>query len=286
MRAPSRIERSTGSRCLRGGGVQTGSGFGCRAGSGSGAVSGSNSSQSGGSGAWAFSAARRRRVWSSSSIVRRRPSKRSRRSVSSVIPAGSGVVVTRSTRTSTGGGGRSLNGGRVPYDHAVRPRPERLQRLPQQYFVALLGRVAAAAAQEGEPLVDLGRGNPETGPPPHVVEALRAAALEPGVHGYAPIRGLPRTKEAIAARYRDVYGVDARPGDRGRAHPRDEDRDRRARAQPLRRGRHAAAPRSVLPRLPVGRRRSPARGSRRCRCAPTRAGRPTSTRRPPRRRST
>jgi aminotransferase len=89
----------------------------------------------------------------------------------------------------------------------VRPRPERLQRLPQQYFVALLGRVAAAAAQEGEPLVDLGRGNPETGPPPHVVEALRAAVLEPGVHGYAPIRGLPRTKEAIAARYRDVYGV-------------------------------------------------------------------------------
>jgi aminotransferase len=31
------------------------------------------------------------------------------------------------------------------------------------------------------------------------------------VHGYAPIRGLPRTKEAIAARYRDVYGVDVDP---------------------------------------------------------------------------
>jgi aminotransferase len=93
----------------------------------------------------------------------------------------------------------------------VRPRPERLQRLPQQYFVALLGRVAAAAAQEGPPLVDLGRGNPETGPPPHVIEALRASALEPAVHGYAPIRGLPRTREAIAARYRDVYGVELDP---------------------------------------------------------------------------
>jgi len=86
-----------------------------------------------------------------------------------------------------------------------------LQRLPRQYFVALLGRVAAAAAQEGPPLVDLGRGNPETGPPAHVVEALRAAALDPGVHGYAPIRGLARTKEAIAARYHDVYGVDVDP---------------------------------------------------------------------------
>jgi aminotransferase len=31
------------------------------------------------------------------------------------------------------------------------------------------------------------------------------------VHGYAPIRGLPRTKEAIAARYRDVYGVELDP---------------------------------------------------------------------------
>jgi aminotransferase len=77
--------------------------------------------------------------------------------------------------------------------------------------VALLGRVAAAAAHEGPPLVDLGRGNPETGPPAHVIEALRASALEPDVHGYAPIRGLPRTKEAIAARYRDVYGVELDP---------------------------------------------------------------------------
>jgi aminotransferase len=93
----------------------------------------------------------------------------------------------------------------------VRPRPARLKRLPQQYFVTLLGRVAAAAAEDGPPLIDLGRGNPETGPPPHVVEALREATLDPGVHGYSPIRGLPRTKEAIAGRYRDLYGVELDP---------------------------------------------------------------------------
>ena len=101
--------------------------------------------------------------------------------------------------------------GRRAYDHAVRRRPHRLERLPEQYFVGLLGRVAAAAALDGEPLVDLGRGNPEVGPPRHVVDALREAALDPGVHGYSPIRGLPRTKEAIAARYRDVYGVELDP---------------------------------------------------------------------------
>jgi aminotransferase len=93
----------------------------------------------------------------------------------------------------------------------VRRPPARLQRLPQQYFVALLGRVAAAAGEDGPPLVDLGRGNPEVGPPPHVVEALADSARRPDVHGYAPIRGLPRTKEAFAARYRATYGVELDP---------------------------------------------------------------------------
>ena len=89
----------------------------------------------------------------------------------------------------------------------MRERPHRLERLPPQYFAALLGRVAAAGAD----VVDLGRGNPESGPPPHVVEALQRAAARPDVHGYAPFRGLPELKEAVAARYRDVYGVAVDP---------------------------------------------------------------------------
>jgi aminotransferase len=93
----------------------------------------------------------------------------------------------------------------------MREAPERIQRLPEQYFTALLARVAAAAAEEGEPLVDLGRGNPEVGPPEHVVQALSESAARPDVHGYAPFAGLPELKEAIALRYRDVYGVDVDP---------------------------------------------------------------------------
>jgi aminotransferase len=89
----------------------------------------------------------------------------------------------------------------------MRQPPERIERLPQQYFTALLARVAAAAAEGGEPLVDLGRGNPEVGPPPHVAEALSASAARPDVHGYAPFAGLPALKEAIAVRYGEVYGV-------------------------------------------------------------------------------
>jgi L-glutamine---4-(methylsulfanyl)-2-oxobutanoate aminotransferase len=92
----------------------------------------------------------------------------------------------------------------------MRAAPARLDRLPEQYFGTLLGRVAAAA-EGGAPLVDLGRGNPETGPPPHVVEALARAAERADVHGYAPFRGLPELRAALAERYRTHYGVELDP---------------------------------------------------------------------------
>jgi aminotransferase len=94
---------------------------------------------------------------------------------------------------------------------AVRPAPHRVERLPQQYFTALLAQVAWHAALEGEPVVDLGRGNPEVGPPQHVIDALAAAANEQSAHGYPPFRGLPALREAIADRYSALYGVELDP---------------------------------------------------------------------------
>jgi len=93
----------------------------------------------------------------------------------------------------------------------VRPRPERLDRLPEQYFTVLLARVAEAARRDGAALVDLGRGNPEVGPPPHVIERLAESAREQRAHGYPPFRGIPGLREAIAERYRSLYGVDLDP---------------------------------------------------------------------------
>jgi hypothetical protein len=46
------------------------------------------------------------------------------------------------------------------YDRSMRPAPHRIERLPQQYFSALLAQLSHYAALDGEPLVDLGRGNP------------------------------------------------------------------------------------------------------------------------------
>src|SRR5881397_737759 len=99
----------------------------------------------------------------------------------------------------------------VAYDRAMRPRPNRLDRLPEQYFGALLARVTAAAALAGEAIVDLGRGNPETGPPQHVIDTLAEAANRPTAHGYAPFRGLPELRAAIAHRYATVYGIELDP---------------------------------------------------------------------------
>ncbi len=93
----------------------------------------------------------------------------------------------------------------------MRPAPQRVERLPQQYFTALLARVSAAAGLDGAPLVDLGRGNPEVGPPQHVIDALASAANEPSAHGYPPFRGLPALREAIADRYAALYGVELDP---------------------------------------------------------------------------
>jgi L-glutamine---4-(methylsulfanyl)-2-oxobutanoate aminotransferase len=105
----------------------------------------------------------------------------------------------------------SLSRATVEEPDAVRRPPDRLTRLPEQYFVALRRLVQAAAALPGEPLVDLSRGNPEVGPPPHVVDALCGAATRPAAHGYASPHGLPELREALAERYRSLYGVELDP---------------------------------------------------------------------------
>ena len=95
-----------------------------------------------------------------------------------------------------------------------RPRPARLGRLPEQYFTNILAEAARARAQDGEPFIDLGRGNPDVPPPDHAIGALREAALHtatPFVHGYPPFQGHPELREAIVARYRADHGVELDP---------------------------------------------------------------------------
>src|SRR5207253_7330179 len=51
----------------------------------------------------------------------------------------------------------------------------------------------------------------DVGPPQHVVDALCAAVTRPAAHGYAAPLGLPELREALASRYRSLYGVELDP---------------------------------------------------------------------------
>ena len=88
-----------------------------------------------------------------------------------------------------------------------RPAPPLFPRLPEQYFARILATSAAAAAAPGDLFVDLGRGNPDLPPPDHALQAMRAETY----HAYAPFRGLPELREAIAHRYRSDHGVELDP---------------------------------------------------------------------------
>src|SRR5215217_5254952 len=64
-------------------------------------------------------------------------------------------------------------------------------------------RMSALAAQHGA--VNLGQGFPDFGWPDEILEAA-ARAVKDGSNQYAPSRGIPALREAIAAHYGRHYG--------------------------------------------------------------------------------
>ena len=87
---------------------------------------------------------------------------------------------------------------------------ERLKKLPDQFFAALVQKVNRAMA-EGRDVINLGQGNPDQPTPPHIVKALQAAAEDAQTHKYSPFRGLEELKEAAASFYHKQYGVKIDP---------------------------------------------------------------------------
>ncbi|MBV8971226.1 MAG: LL-diaminopimelate aminotransferase [Sphingomonadaceae bacterium] len=86
----------------------------------------------------------------------------------------------------------------------------RIQRLPP-YVFAEVNAMKAAARARGEDIVDLGMGNPDQPPPPHVVAKLAEVAAKPDAHGYSASRGIPGLRKAQAAYYARRFGVDVDP---------------------------------------------------------------------------
>ena len=68
-----------------------------------------------------------------------------------------------------------------------------------------------AARQSGRDIIDLGMGNPDQPPPPHVIDKLCEVARKPSAHGYSQSRGIPGLRRAQANYYANRFGVDLDP---------------------------------------------------------------------------
>ena len=60
-------------------------------------------------------------------------------------------------------------------------------------------------------MISLGIGDPDTPTPEHVIDALAAAAADPGTHQYPSNRGRPELREAFARFYERRFGVTLDP---------------------------------------------------------------------------
>ncbi len=88
---------------------------------------------------------------------------------------------------------------------------DRLSSLPP-YLFARIDAMKAEKARSGADIIDLGVGDPDLPTPPHVVEALCAAARDPANHHYPSYAGMPAFREAVAGWYGRRFGVDLDPG--------------------------------------------------------------------------
>ncbi|MEJ7619803.1 MAG: aminotransferase class I/II-fold pyridoxal phosphate-dependent enzyme [Aquificaceae bacterium] len=86
----------------------------------------------------------------------------------------------------------------------------RVSRLPK-YVFAMVNELKYKLRREGEDIVDLGMGNPDLPPAPHIVEKLCEVAKRDNVHGYSASKGIPRLRKAICDFYRRRYGVELDP---------------------------------------------------------------------------
>lgn len=86
----------------------------------------------------------------------------------------------------------------------------RIKRLPP-YVIAEVNAMRAAARARGEDIIDLGMGNPDLPPPPHVIEKLCEVAHNPNAHGYSQSKGIPGLRKAQTNYYARRFGVDLDP---------------------------------------------------------------------------
>ena len=86
----------------------------------------------------------------------------------------------------------------------------RIRRLPP-YVFAEVNSAKARARADGQDVIDLGMGNPDSPTPPHIVAKLVEAVADPRTHRYSTSRGIPGLRRAQAAYYARRFGVELDP---------------------------------------------------------------------------
>jgi LL-diaminopimelate aminotransferase len=88
---------------------------------------------------------------------------------------------------------------------------QRVRDLPPYLFAAIERQIADRRAA-GVDVISLGIGDPDLPTPPHIVDALSAAAHDPATHQYPSNQGEPAFREAVAGFYEERFGVTLDPG--------------------------------------------------------------------------
>jgi alanine-synthesizing transaminase len=86
----------------------------------------------------------------------------------------------------------------------------RINGLPP-YVFAHIDALKLGARRAGRDVIDLAFGNPDIPSPDVAVEKLTEAAHNPRNHRYSASRGIPKLRQAAAARYRRLFDVELDP---------------------------------------------------------------------------
>jgi len=87
---------------------------------------------------------------------------------------------------------------------------QRLNGIGEYYFSKKL-REIDQLNREGKQIISLGIGSPDQPPHPEVIKVLHEESIKPNVHGYQSYKGSPVLRKAMAAWYRQWYGVELDP---------------------------------------------------------------------------
>ncbi len=84
---------------------------------------------------------------------------------------------------------------------------KRIENIPPYFFATLNQRIAQLSAA-GADIIRLDAGSPDLPPEPALIDVLKRSADDPTKHNYGGYAGQPHLRRAIAAYYRQRFGVE------------------------------------------------------------------------------